>query len=50
MIDEGCSCVSRDPFTCWARRYNMPDLSDLIIDDGGPCECGCHEEHWADEP
>ena len=39
-----CACVSTDAYACWARRYNMSQFDCVAIDDdGGPCECDCHQ-------
>ena len=40
---KNCACHSPEAFDCWAARYGMPNVFDAIIDDGGPCECSCHE-------
>jgi hypothetical protein len=51
---QSCACVSDDPYSCWSRRYDLgsfdclPCHEDVDID-GGPCECGCHDDRRYDE-
>lgn len=48
----GCICKSDDRWMCWALRYNKPihivDFRHEIGLDGGPCQCGCHDEESDD--
>lgn len=41
-----CACEDDDAYCCWASRYNlgMPTIQE-VRDDGGPCECSCHNEY-----
>jgi hypothetical protein len=44
VVDQTCACKSIDAYECWALRYNLLWHSHAEIDDdGGPCECMCHE-------
>ena len=45
-----CSCLSEDAYECWADRYNL-GISDaeVVENDGGPCECHCHNEEYDDD-
>ena len=48
----GCACKSHDSYTCWSLRYHPRTfLTNQEIDqDGGPCECACHEpEHDSED-
>lgn len=51
---QRCACPCRNAFDCWRRRYpRSPDDDDdsgSIRMEGGPCECGCHEEFRCDDP
>lgn len=38
-----CACVHPHAFECWRIRYQLP-LSADIHEDGGPCQCVCHDE------
>jgi hypothetical protein len=46
-----CACKSGDAHNCWALRYHgHTGVSELTInDEGGPCECVCHEVEQDDE-
>lgn len=48
---QRCACKSHDRYDCWALRYfHRTDVSGMTIDeDGGPCECLCHDE-WEATP
>ena len=41
-----CACEDDDSYCCWASRYNMgmPTMQE-IRDDGGPCQCSCHDDN-----
>ena len=41
-----CACHSSDAHNCWALRYHgHTGVSELTVaNEGGPCECACHEE------
>lgn len=46
---QRCACPRRDAYDCWASRYRIPSYEEsgdpsFIDDDGGPCECACHDE------
>lgn len=41
-----CACKSHDEWLCWSIRYGI-ELSE-VEQDGGPCECVCHEEEHED--
>lgn len=44
-----CACVSEDGYSCFAKRYGIDSYDyEAIENDGGPCQCGCHEygEGW----
>jgi hypothetical protein len=50
---SNCACVSPDRYECFRRRnIPMDDLlrreweldNEVIEDNGGPCECDCHNE------
>lgn len=38
-----CACIAFDRHDCWRLRYNLPH-SKSVEDDGGPCECACHDD------
>ncbi len=50
-----CTCLSSDPYKCWARRYGLNadatgTVRGFVENDGGPCKCYCHDEdECADE-
>ena len=46
-----CACKSIDRYDCWVLRYyRHTNVSRMRIDeDGGPCECDCHDAHDDDE-
>lgn len=41
-----CACHSADAHNCWALRYHgHTGVSELTVaNEGGPCECACHED------
>lgn len=45
-----CICKSEDRYDCWALRYHhhtaVPAMT--IDEEGGPCECSCHDEYDLD--
>lgn len=46
-----CACVAIDTYDCWARRYGLPrDDAAEIEDDGGPCDCPCHDDDTEGDP
>lgn len=47
---RSCACKSDDAYRCWAVRYERPfDSPGTIEDEGGPCECACHDSGTDDE-
>lgn len=44
--DRQCACHSTDAYDCWASRYptNERQSAQEIEQDGGPCDCVCHDE------
>jgi len=42
-----CACKGSDKWDCWAVRYSLPrhisDFRHEVENDGGPCECSCHD-------
>ncbi len=50
-MSERCACPRSEAYDCWRARYDKltDDLDDLmsrnaVQDDGGPCQCVCHDE------
>ena len=45
-----CACMSDDRYDCWALRYFGYAIGDTqrVEDDGGPCECSCHDDYDED--
>lgn len=41
-----CACVDRDRGACFRIRYGIEDMRDLA-EEGGPCECECHDRYEA---
>lgn len=49
-----CACTCRDAYDCWVRRYPR-DVDDdgegrSVRDQGGPCDCPCHDEFRCEDP
>ena len=52
-----CACRDDDPYLCWAKRYDLDieariTIMSAVINDGGPCQCSCHDEdeaEWLDD-
>ena len=42
-----CACHASDPYECWGMRYEIRSHRKFEIEeDGGPCQCPCHDEWW----
>jgi hypothetical protein len=55
MSEEGCACPRSNDYDCWRTRYDKltDDLDDMmsadaVKDDGGPCQCVCHDAELVD--
>lgn len=51
MADERvCACHSTDAYDCWSSRYPSDEVQSAqeIENDGGPCQCSCHDERDED--
>ena len=48
---KDCACPSKDAHNCWALRYHgHTGVSELTVNnEGGPCECSCHETDLEEE-
>lgn len=44
IMERSCGCQSDDEYECYAQRYLIVEDHVLIEEDGGPCQCLCHEE------
>ena len=42
LAAKQCACPVDDRYWCWAHRYGVQVHE--VEEDGGPCECPCHEE------
>lgn len=43
-----CACRRTDPYDCWGLRYSMVSMNE-IDDDGGLCQCVCHQVESDDD-
>lgn len=60
MSADSCACRSIDAYECWLARYPVA-LSEVldghsfssrnqhVRDEGGPCECVCHDAKDEDD-
>lgn len=53
MDERTCACHARNAYDCWISRYGA-DVDEepsvrSIEDDGGPCQCACHDEREEDD-
>jgi hypothetical protein len=46
-----CACPSHSTaYTCWADRYGMDGHDRQAIEnDGGPCQCACHDTDYGED-
>ena len=50
MKNGNCICVDEHEYVCWAVSHNLGICSaEVIEEDGGPCECRCHDEGYDDD-
>ena len=51
QLKPRCACPEASPYACWGRRYGLarPWGRSSIQDDGGPCECTCHDRFACDD-
>lgn len=45
--ERTCACHARNAYDCWVSRYGA-DVDEepsarSIEDEGGPCQCSCHD-------
>ena len=46
MSSPNCSCLDDDRYVCWADRNNLGMCNANVVEqDGGPCECACHDDY-----
>lgn len=48
--ERRCACHSDDAYDCWSSRYRTdePQSAQEIEQDGGPCQCSCHDKRDED--